>query len=463
MTADNAQSPPDWCGVALFTVDADRGASYAAPNCVLECLLVTHLPSALRTETRAVLRRAREASWTMAQAPGAQKNRWLLRLAERLDLERADVVAANQLDLQNAVQAGRSGAMVDRLRLDDRGMDGLRTALHEIAAMADPVGRVTSGEVRPQGFEVRKQRVPLGVIGMVYESRPNVTIDAAALCLKAGNAVVLRGGSEAQHSNSALIGLLRASLEDVGLPPDAVQQPATAERAAIEALVSERDGLDLCIPRGGTQLIDFIMQVARVPVIQHYQGVCHLYVHSAADLPQATRVVVNAKAQRPGVCNAMEAVLVDAAIAETAVPMLAQALTAAGVQVRACDRAIAYAGGQAVAAQPDDYGQEFLDLVCLMRVVDDLDGALAHIRRYGSRHTEGILTRDIAAAQRFAHGVDASCVVVNASTRLNDGGCLGLGAEIGISTTKLHAYGPMGLDSLTTERWLVVGDGHIRQ
>ncbi len=399
----------------------------------------------------------------MAQASGAQKNQWLRLLAEQLHAERATVIAANQLDLQNAVAAGRSGAMVDRLRLDDRGIAQLITALLEIAAMADPVGRLTAGEIRPAGFEVRKQRVPLGVIGMVYESRPNVTIDAAALCLKAGNAVVLRGGSEALHSNSALITLLRASLRAAGLPEDAVQQPATAERAAIEALVSERDGLDLCIPRGGTQLIDFIMQVARVPVIQHYQGVCHLYVHSAADLAQATRVVVNAKAQRPGVCNATEAILVDAAIAETAVPELVQALTAAGVQVRACARAIAYGGDRVVAAQPEDYGQEFLDLICLLRVVDDLDGALAHIRQYGSRHTEGILTRDIAAAHRFTQGVDASCVVVNASTRLNDGSCLGLGAEIGISTTKLHAYGPMGLDSLTTERWLVVGDGHLRQ
>ena len=424
---------------------------------------MSQLPESLKSETRAVLKRAREASWAMAQVPGAQKNRWLLALADRLATDRALILSANQFDLQSAVQAGRSSAMVDRLRLDDRGIQTLQKALHEIAAMPDPVGRLTSGEVRPQGFEVRKTRVPLGVIGMVYESRPNVTIDAAALCLKAGNAVVLRGGTEAQHSNTALISILRASLQDAGLPPDAVQQPATAARDAIEALVSERDGLDLCIPRGGTQLIDFIMQVARVPVIQHYQGVCHLYVHSAADLAQATRVVVNAKAQRPGVCNAMEGVLIDAAIADEAVPMLVQALTAAGVQVRACERAIAYAGGQAVAAQEDDYGQEFLDLICLMRVVDDLDGALAHIRRFGSRHTEGILTRDIHAAQRFTQGVDASCVVVNASTRLNDGSCLGLGAEIGISTTKLHAYGPMGLDSLTTERWLVVGDGHIRQ
>jgi glutamate-5-semialdehyde dehydrogenase len=421
------------------------------------------LDPALLLETRAVLQRARAASWVMAQAPGAQKNRWLARLADRLDIDREKILLANALDLQNAVQAGRSGAMVDRLRLDDRGIESLRTALREIALVADPVGRLTFGEVRPQGFEVRKQRVPLGVIGMVYESRPNVTIDAAALCLKAGNAVVLRGGSEALHSNSALIEILRASLDDVGLPADAVQQPATAERAAIHALVAEPGGLDLCIPRGGTQLIDFIMQVARVPVIQHYQGICHLYVHSAADLVQATRVVVNAKAQRPGVCNAMEAVLVDAAVAKEAVPLLAQALVAAGVQVRACERAIAYAGELAVPAQPDDYGQEFLDLICLMRVVDDLEGALAHIRRYGSRHTEGILTRDIGAAHQFAQGVDASCVVVNASTRLNDGGCLGLGAEIGISTTKLHAYGPMGLDSLTTERWLVVGDGHLRQ
>ena len=421
---------------------------------------VTSQTPTLQEETREVLRRAREAAWAMAQATGKQKNLWLARVAERLGTDRAAILAANQLDLENAVKAGRSGPMVERLRLDDRGIAGLQKALTEIAALPDPVGRLTQGEVRPEGFEVRKQRVPLGVIGMVYESRPNVTIDAAALCLKAGNAVVLRGGSEAQHSNAALLQVLRAALVEVGLPENAVQQPASADRAAIEALVSVPDGLDLCIPRGGVQLITFIMQVARVPVIQHYQGVCHLYIGAAADLDQAIAVVVNAKAQRPGVCNALEAVLVDAAVADVAVPRLVAALQAAGVEVRGCDRAQALA--PVTAAQADDYGCEFLDLICLLRVVDDMDAAVAHIRQYGSRHTEGILTRDIQAAHRFAQAVDASCIVVNASTRLNDGGTLGLGAEIGISTTKLHAYGPMGLDSLTTERWLVLGDGHLR-
>lgn len=396
----------------------------------------------------------------MAGATGAQKNQWLRRVAERLATDREAILAANQLDLDNAVRAGRSGPMVERLRLTDRGIDGLRQALVEIAALPDPVGRLTHGEVRPEGFEVRKQRVPLGVIGMVYESRPNVTIDAAALCLKAGNAVILRGGSEAHYSNAALIAVLRAALADVELPTNAVQQPPSADRAAIEALVSVPDGLDLCIPRGGVQLIQFISQVARVPVIQHYQGICHLYVHEGADLDQAVAVVVNAKTQRPGVCNATEAVLVDAAIAAEAVPRLVVALQAAGVEVRGCDRAQQLA--TVVPAQASDYGCEFLDLVCLLRVVNDLDAAVAHIRKYGSRHTEGILTRDLRAAHQFTQDVDASCIVVNASTRLNDGGTLGLGAEIGISTTKLHAYGPMGLESLTTERWLVLGDGHVR-
>ena len=424
---------------------------------------MTELPPALLAETRAVLQRARQASWAMAEASGEQKNRWLRHCAQKLLAERDAIVAANQIDLENASNAGRSAAMVDRLRLDDRGIAGLVAALHEIAALPNPVGRLTAGEVRPEGFEVRRQRVPLGVIGMVYESRPNVTVDAAALCLKAGNAVVLRGGSEAVRSNAALLAILRASLHETGLPIDAVQQPATAAREAIAALLADPNGLDLCIPRGGTQLIDFVNQVARVPVIQHYQGVCHLYVHAAADLAQATRVIVNAKAQRPGVCNALEAVLIDAAVADAAVPMLAAALAAAHVEVRGCSLTIARAPDCAIPAQPEDYGREFLDYVCLMHVVADLDAAVAHIRRHGSRHTEGILTRDLGAAQQFQQRVDASCIVVNASTRLNDGGCLGLGAEIGISTSKLHAYGPMGLESLTTERWLVVGDGHLRK
>lgn len=425
-------------------------------------LLTTNPNDSLRADTLDLLKRARQAAWTLATTAGAQKDRWLDVLAQKLGEQKAEIQQANQIDLENARKSGRSGAMVDRLRLDDRGILGLQKALAEIRALPDPVGRLTGGEVRPNGLEVRRQRVPLGVIGIVYESRPNVTIDAAALCLKAGNSVVLRGGSEALHSNQALIQILRSSLLECDLPPDAVQQPASPERAAIEALVSIPEGLDLCIPRGGIQLIEFINQVAKVPVIQHYQGVCHLYVHAAADLAQATQVVVNAKAQRPGVCNALEAVLIDQAIAQQAVPAIVHALHAAGVEVRGCERTLALTPEPVKLAQPSDYGQEFLDLICLVRIVDDLPGAVAHIRQYGSRHTEGILTRDIRAAQQFTQAVDASCIVVNASTRFNDGGCLGLGAEIGISTSKLHAYGPMGLESLTTERWLVLGDGQLR-
>jgi len=418
-------------------------------------------------EIRDLLVRARQASHALASASTAAKNDFLAHAARLLGERAEAILAANAADLHAARAAGRNAAFLDRLRLDARSLTALAASLAEIVALPDPVGAITSGSRRPNGLEVRRQRIPLGVIGIIYESRPNVTVDAAALCVKAGNCVVLRGGSEALRSNAALCDLMRDALALAGLPPDAIQQPSP-ERAAIEALVSVADGLDLVIPRGGTALIDTVRQAARVPVIQHYQGVCHLYVHAAADLPTAAAVIVNAKAQRPGVCNAVEAILVDAAIAQTAIPLLCAELAAAGVEIHACPRSLTLAGpaerasGAVVAATDADYGHEFLDLVCLMRVVDDLDAALAHIRRYGSHHTEGILTTDLAASQRFVAEVDASCVVVNASTRFNDGGCLGLGAEIGISTSKLHAYGPMGLESLTAEKFVVIGQGHRR-
>lgn len=426
---------------------------------------------ALVADTRALLQRARRASFVLASAPTDAKNAFLHHTARLLAEREADLIAANARDLEAATDSGRSAAFVDRLRLDARGLAGLVCAVHEIAALPDPVGTITAGSRRPNGLEVRRQRIPLGIIGIVYESRPNVTIDAGALCVKSGNCVVLRGGSEARWSNEALCDLLRDALVCAGLPVDAVQQPTSLDRAAIEALVSIPDGLDLVIPRGGTALIDAVNRAARVPVIQHYKGVCHLYVDASADLDLAARVIVNAKAQRPGVCNAVEAILIDAATARRAVPRLVAALTEVGVELRACaaTRAILAdshpalaAAANVVAAHDDDYGCEFLDLIALMRVVDGLDGALDHIRSYGSRHTEGILTQDLSAARRFAAEVDASCVVINASTRFNDGGSLGLGAEIGISTSKLHAYGPMGLESLTTEKFVVFGDGQIR-
>jgi glutamate-5-semialdehyde dehydrogenase len=419
-------------------------------------------PFDLETETRALLQRARAAAVHLAPAPTAAKNLFLEHVARLIVEQTPAILHANATDLESAQAVGRNTAFLDRLRLTEKSLQSLAATVREVAALPDPVGAITSGSRRPNGLDVRRQRVPLGVIGMVYESRPNVTVDAAALCVKAGNAVVLRGGSEAAHSNAAFLNLLRQALLLAGLPQDAVQAPASLDHKAIDALVSVPGGLDLVIPRGGTALIDAVNRVARVPVIQHYKGVCHVFVHAAADLELAERVVVNAKAQRPGVCNAAEAILIDAAIANEAVPRLVDALRAAGVEVRGCPRTQALVHDRVVPATEADDGCEYLDLIALMRVVDGLQGAIDHIRAFGSLHTEAILTTDLNAAQRFVDLVDASCVMVNASTRFNDGGCLGLGAEIGISTSKLHAYGPMGLESLTTERFVVFGQGQIR-
>jgi glutamate-5-semialdehyde dehydrogenase len=425
--------------------------------------------AALRDEVEGLIARARAAAPAMAAASTAQKHAFLAAVADGLLHGAPGLEAANQRDVDAALAAGRSAALVDRLRLQGARLTGLAAAVREVMALADPVGAVTRGEVRPNGLEVRKQRIPLGIIGIVYEARPNVTVDAAALALKAGNTVILRGGSEARHSNAALITLLRNALQQAGLPADAVQAPASTDHRLVEVLVGVRGGLDLVIPRGGTALIEAVTEAARVPVIQHYQGVCHIFVEGTADLALAVQVAVNAKASRPAVCNAMEALLVDTAIAAEALPRLATALRQAGVQLRACPRSLAVLAATAdshgpavTAASPADYGHEFGDLTCLVALVDGLPAALDHIRRYGSRHTEAILTRDLGAAQAFVQGVDASCVLVNASTRFNDGGCLGLGAEIGISTSKLHAYGPMGLEALTAERFVVFGQGQVR-
>lgn len=420
----------------------------------LELNLVAH--------TRQLLDRARHAANLLAPAPTDQKDAFLDGVAAILLARMDTIVAANRRDLARGEARGLSAAFLDRLRLDAAGIQALAEAVLEIRALPDPVARITYGARRPNGLLVQKVRIALGVIGMVYESRPNVTIDAGCLCIKAGNAVVLRGGSDAAESNAALLQVLRQALRDAGLPEDAAQAPAGAGHDAIQALVSVAGGLDLVIPRGGTRLIDAVNKWARVPVIQHYQGVCHLFVHAAADLTAAAAVVVNAKAQRPGVCNALEGLLIDAAIAPTAVPLLAAALQDAGVEVRGCARTQALCP-DVIAAGEDDFGREYLALICLVRVVDGLDGAIAHIEAYGSGHTEGILTTELSAANRFVSRVQASCVVVNASTRFNDGGQLGLGAEIGISTSKLHAYGPMGLESLTTEKYVVVGENHVRK
>jgi len=352
--------------------------------------------------------------------------------------------------------------MIDRLRLDPGRIEAIAAAVEEIAAQPELVGRVERVELRPSGIEVARMRIPLGVIAIVYESRPNVTVDAAALCLKAGNAVILRGGSEAFASNTALGAAIAAGLAEAGLPAAAVTLVPSTDRDAIRTLVGLDDLIDLCIPRGGEGLIRFVAEHARVPVIKHYKGVCHLYVHAAADLDMALALAENGKVQRPGVCNAVETILVDRAVADRLVPALCARLGAAGVEIRG-DAEVQRLGGPAVVAAGDgDWAAEYLALIVAVAVVDDLDAALAHIARWGSDHTEAIVTDDPAAAERFLREVGSSTVCHNASTRFADGGQLGLGAEIGISTTRLHAYGPMGAEGLTTTKFIVRGTGQVR-
>ena len=373
----------------------------------------------------------------------------VLDAADAVEARAPDILGANEVDVARA--SGETPAFVDRLRLDEARLRAMTAALREIAALPDPVGEVVESQTRPNGLRVERVRAPLGVVLMIYESRPNVTAEAAALCLRSGNAALLRGGSEALQTNSAIAACF---------PEDAVQL-VSPDRTLLDELLQLDGSIDLCIPRGGPSLIRFISERARVPVIKHYQGVCHLYVADDADVEMAVRIAVNAKAQRPGVCNALECLLVDSAIATQALPAISAALREAGVELRCDERALPLVRG-GVAAMSDDFGREFLDLKLAVAVVDGIDGALRHIARYGSRHTESIVTRDRKLADRFLDEVDASCVLWNASTRFNDGGELGLGAEIGISTSKLHAYGPMGLKELTCTRYVVRGDGQVR-
>lgn len=412
-------------------------------------------------DVRAESQRARDASHVLAAASTAQKNAALTRLATQLDVQRDRIRAENEADVRGAEERGLTGAMVDRLRLTNEQIDAMIRGVLEVAALPDPVGRIDQVTRRDNGLEVGRMRIPLGVVAMVYESRPNVTIDAAALTLKSGNAVVLKGGSEAISSNRVLVELLRDALQFAGLPPGTVGFIDTTDRAAVGELLTLSELVDLVIPRGGEGLIRFVTGASKIPVIQHYKGVCHLFVDRAADLDMAARVVTNSKAQRTGVCNALEAVLVDAPVAQAFWAVAGPMLQEASVQVRG-DEATRAALPWATPASDADWGEEFLDLILAARVVDGLDAAVAHIQRYGSGHTDGILTNDLGRSREFVRRVNSSCVVVNASTRFNDGGQLGLGAEIGISTSKLHAYGPMGLEELTTRKFVVMGEGQIR-
>jgi len=401
---------------------------------------------------------ARKAARELRLLSADTKNRALSAVADRLR-ERAPVILeANARDLERGRAAGLSAAMLDRLALDGKRIEGLRTALAEIAAFEDPVGE-TTGVRRPPGFTLQKVRTPIGVVLFIYESRPNVTVDAAGLTLKSGNAVILRGGSEARESNRALVEVIREGIAAAGAPADAVQFVDRPEHEAVDLLVGAEGRIDLVIPRGGEALIRRVAERSRVPVIKHYKGVCHLYVDASADLAMAVEVVVNSKVQRPGVCNALEKLLVHADVAAAFLPALREAMPP--VELRGCPRTLAILPG-ATPAVESDWDEEYLDLVLAVRVVDGLDEACAHIERYGSSHTDGILASDAATIERFVAAVDSAAVVVNASTRLNDGGIFGLGAEIGISTDKLHARGPMGLRELTTYKWVLRGSGDLR-
>jgi glutamate-5-semialdehyde dehydrogenase len=413
------------------------------------------------TDMRALAAATAQAAPVLAALESTRKDALLADIATRIEADVARVLAANAEDVAAARAAGQTDALVDRLLLTPARLAALAAAVREIVALPDPVGSIAWQPPGPRGLEIGRMRVPLGVIAMIYEARPNVTIDAAALCLKSGNAAILRGGSEARASNAALAALVGDALEAAGLPRAAVTAVPTTERAALVDLLKCDDLVDLVIPRGGEGLIRFVAAESRIPVIRHYKGVCHLYVDAAADLDKAIALLVDGKTSRPAVCNALETLLVDAAIATAFLPRAAAALAARGVTLHADARALPLLPGAQPAAAAD-WDAEYLDLVLAVAVVDGLDGALAHIARHGSRHTEVICTEDSARAARFVREVDASAVMVNASSRFNDGGELGLGAEIGISTTKLHAYGPMGLEALTTQKWVVRGSGQVR-
>ena len=404
---------------------------------------------------------AREAQAAIAACDGATRRALIEGMAARLQAGQAGILAANADDMMRAAAAGAGKATLDRLMLDPMRVQGIADALREVAAQADPLGATTRREVRPNGIVVERERIPLGLIAMIYEARPNVTAEAAALCLKAGNAVLLRGGSEAAASNAAIAACLHAALRDAGLPEAAVSLVGDTAREHVLELLQLSDLIDLAIPRGGESLIRFVAEHARVPVIKHYKGVCHLYVDRAADIDTAIGLLIDGKASRPGVCNALETLLVHRDIAADFLPRALAELRARGVEVRGDEATRAFDGGVAAASE-DDYAAEFLDLVIAVRVVESLDEAVAHVRRHGSDHTEVIATQDAMAADAFVRTIRSSAVMVNASSRFNDGGQLGLGAEIGISTTRLHAYGPMGVESLTIERFVVRGEGQLR-
>src|SRR5512134_84989 len=419
------------------------------------------MSTTLKNSVEQVCRAAKEAASMLARAEASKKNAALAGMAKGLRERSEELKAENRKDVDAAKAKGLSGAMIDRLLLTDARIRQMADGIEEVIALPDPVGEVLKMWRRPNGLWVGRMRIPLGVIGIIYESRPNVTADAAALCVKSGNAVVLRGGSEAIRSNTAIARILREALSGAGLPADAVSIIPQTDRAAIDALLAAEEFVDLIIPRGGEGLIRSVAEKSRIPVIKHYKGVCHIYVDEDADLGQALPICLNAKVQRPGVCNAMETLLVHEKAAPEFLPAVAAELTKSGVELRGCPKTVRLVP-QAKPASEEDWGTEYLDLILAVKVVSSLEEAMEHIRRHGSLHTEAILTRNHARAMRFVREVDSSLVLVNASTRFNDGFQLGLGAEIGISTTKVHAFGPMGLEELTTTKFIAFGDGQVR-
>ncbi|QDT98957.1 glutamate-5-semialdehyde dehydrogenase [Gimesia aquarii] len=412
--------------------------------------------------TQQLAHQARDASRKLVSANGNQKNDWLCRMIELIRERTPELLEANEKDLKQAPEYGLTEASIDRLKLTDARLQGIVTALQEITALPNPIGEIIGSNMRPNGLLVTQVRVPLGVVFFIYESRPNVTIDAAALCVKSGNAVILRGGKEAFHSNMALYGLLQQGLKDVGLPEQSVQLVETTDREAVGHFLKLGNLIDVTIPRGGKGLIERVAKDATMPVIKHFDGVCHVYLDQAADSELAVSITVNSKCQRPGVCNAAESLLVHADIAKTIFPQVAAALLEQGVELRCCPRSMELINDGQLATD-DDYATEYGAMIMSVKIVDSMDAAIQHIHQYGSGHTESIVTTNLAAAEKFTTEVDSAAVIVNASTRFNDGGEFGLGAEIGISTDKFHARGPCGLNELTSYKYVAHGAGQIKQ
>ena len=416
----------------------------------------------LKQEALRLAKRAKTAARALAPLSSEEKNHALRLMAERIEAQSTYLLDQNGKDLEAAEQGGISGAILDRIALNPSRVRSMAKGLREIAALPDPVHEIVKMWRRPNGLQVGRMRIPLGVIGIIYEARPNVTADAAALCLKSGNAVILRGGSEAHCSNQAIAAILRQACAETSVPDEAIQVVQSKDHALVQELLQLEDYIDLVIPRGGEELIRAVVANSRIPVIKHYKGVCHVYVDADVSYEMAERICLNAKIQRPSVCNAMETLLVHQAIAANFLPVLAAKYQAAGVELRGCDRTCALIPGIKRATEAD-WSTEYLDLILSVRIVNDMNEAIDHIERYGSEHTETIVTSNYQRSREFVDRVNSSAVMVNASTRFNDGGELGLGAEIGISTSKIHAFGPMGLEELTTTKFVVFGDGQIRE